>query len=245
MFTLVGEPTEVESAARRLATASGAAPRPDDHQGAHPRLGVLDVVPFVPFARWPEPLPRVLDQGTMAARNQFAGWLSSTFDIPCFLYGPFSSGEWRTLPEIRRHAFVDLAPDTGPPVPHPTAGATAVGARGLLIAYNLWLQGGDRRLAGRVARELRSPQVRALAFALDAGLQVSCNLVDPTMVGPAEVQRQVNRLLEGSGATIDHCELVGLLPAAVLHEIGRSRWPELGLDEAATIEARLDRPATG
>src|SRR5690606_8929667 len=119
-----------------------------------------------------------------------------------FVYGPE-----RSLPEVRRRAFVDLAPDAGPPTPHPTAGAVAVGARPVLVAYNLWLAEPDLELARRLARELRSPEVRALGLAVGEEVQVSMNLVAPERVGPADVYDRV------AGSTrIARAELVGLAP---------------------------------
>ena len=133
------------------------------HAGIHPRLGAVDVVPFVPLGAGP---PATARRGheALAARDRFAGWAGSTLDLPCFLYGPE-----RTLPEVRRSAFRSLAPDTGPR-PHPTAGATAVGSPPVLVAYNVWIAGEpgcDRTspsalsVARALAAELRGPSVRS------------------------------------------------------------------------------------
>ncbi len=109
------------------------------HHGVHPRLGALDVVPFVPLDGNGAPLSGDGDlSGAMAARDRFARWAGEALDLPCFLYGPE-----RTLPTVRKTAFHGLQPDTGPDRPHPTAGACAVGARPALLAYNLWLSTGD------------------------------------------------------------------------------------------------------
>ncbi len=218
VFTLAGAGTE--DAAR--AVASAAVDRLDlrTHVGVHPRIGVVDVVPFVD-----------LDGGddALRARTAFARWASRTLALPCFLYGPE-----RSLPDIRRHAFTWLLPDEGPREPHRTAGACAVGARGVLVAYNVWLAESDLALARRIAASVRSPAIRALGFAVGDRVQVSMNLIDPATTGPAEAYDAVNALAPVQGA-----ELVGLLPRWVLDRVDRRRWAELDLDDSKTIEARV------
>jgi glutamate formiminotransferase len=130
-------------------------------------------------------------------------------------------------------------PDTGPSEPHPTAGAAAVGARPVLVAYNLWLSpGAGLALARRVAASVRGPGIRALGLPVGESVQVSCNLVDPWAVGPGAVYDAVARGLEGEGAAVQRAELVGLIPRAVLERQPRHRWKELGLEDSGTIEAR-------
>jgi glutamate formiminotransferase / 5-formyltetrahydrofolate cyclo-ligase len=217
VLTLVGEEAPravtVEAVARLDLT---------EHVGAHPRFGVVDVVPFVPLAG-----ADLAD--AERARDEFARWAAVTLDLPCFLYGPD-----RDLPTIRRRAFVDLAPDAGPAEPHPTAGAVAVGARLPLVAYNLWVDASPAE-AREIARSLRGPAVRALAFALASGVQVSCNLVDPERFGPAQARDAV-----AERAHVRRAELVGLLPESVLRSVPAHRWTELDLDADRTIEARLE-----
>lgn len=200
-----------------------------DHQGAHPRLGVVDVVPFVPLSSLTSEHSTDLADA-IAARDRFAVWAGRDLALPCLLFGPE-----RSLPEVRRGAFRALRPDTGPATPHPTAGATAVGARGPLVAYNLWLVEPDVSLARELAAELRTPAVRALGLEVGARAQVSCNLIDPLRVGPAAVFDAVARRAE-----IDRAELVGLVPAAVLAATPARRWSELDLDTSRTVEARLE-----
>jgi glutamate formiminotransferase len=217
VFTLVGT-----DAPRRLAAAAVDHIDLRQHEGVHPRLGVVDVVPFAPLAG-----AALAD--AIAARDAFAAWLADEHAVPCFLYGPE-----RSLPEVRRRAFGELAPDVGPPVPHPTAGACCVGARPVLVAYNVWLAEPDLARAGEIAAALRSPTVRALGLACGDRVQVSMNLVAPEITGPAEAYDAVAALAPVAGA-----ELVGLVPAAVLDRIPPSRWATLDLEPVRTIEARL------
>ena len=219
VLTLVGEP-----AARAVARATVATLDLSDHEGAHPRTGVLDVVPFAP-------LGASTMEDAVAARDRFLQFAGTELDLPCFSYGPE-----RTLPEVRRGAFTQIPPDAGPARPHPTAGATAVGARPVLVAYNLWLTEPDLTVARRVAATVRSPAVRALGLAVGGRAQVSMNLIDPTRTGPAEVHDAVAGLVPIAGA-----ELVGLVPAAVLGAIPRHRWSELDVADDRTIEARLEQ----
>ncbi|MDP1820229.1 MAG: hypothetical protein Q8K58_10130, partial [Acidimicrobiales bacterium] len=106
VLTLVGE-----AAPRAVTTTAIELLDLRSHDGVHPRLGVVDVVPFIALAGSSR-------ADALAARDRFAAWLAATHVVPCFLYGPE-----RTLPEVRRGAFEALAPDVGPPAPHPRAGA--------------------------------------------------------------------------------------------------------------------------
>jgi len=222
VVTLAGD--GVEGAARAVTTEAVRRLDLHLHAGAHPRLGVVDVVPFVP-----------LGGSTMAeavaARDRFARWAAGDLGVPCFLYGPE-----RSLPQVRGTAFTGLAPDLGPPVAHPTAGAICVGARPVLVAYNVWLAG-DPAEAWRVAATVRGPHLRALGLDVGGRAQVSMNLVDPEALGP---DRAYDAVAAAAGpAAVVGAELVGLLPGAVLARVPPDRWAELDLDRSRTIEARL------
>ncbi len=250
VFTLAGPPDAVQEAARSLARMAVEVLDLSGHDGAHPRFGVLDVVPFVSLdglqtpRRQPQGQPNL--GPAIAQRDAFASWAGRALHLPCFLYGPLPGGQVRSLPEVRRGAFSALRPDAGPGAPHPTAGAVAVGARPVLVAFNIWLDGADLAVARELASSLRGPYVRALGFALASGIQVSCNLLDAVAVGPAEVYDRVATLLEATGserlrgAVIRRAELVGLIPAAAIERIPPTRWAELDLSPDRTIEARLD-----
>jgi glutamate formiminotransferase len=230
VFTLAG--STVAEAARSLAAAAVASLDLRTHAGVHPRLGVVDVVPFVP-------LGSTSMDAAVRARDEFAAWLAGSLGVPCFLYGPE-----RTLPEVRRGAWRTLAPDVGPTSPHATAGSCAVGARAVLVAYNVWLRGAGVDTARRVAGLVRARWpglVRSLGLEVGDGRagQVSCNLVAPEEVGPAEVFDLVAAAVGAGG--VERAELVGLVPASVLAAVPRSRWEELDLSDERTIEHRLSR----
>lgn len=217
VLTLVGT-----DAPRRLASLAVELLDLRDHTGVHPRIGVVDVVPFVPLDG------SALDDA-VAARDDFSRWAAAELGLPCFRYGPE-----RSLPDVRTHAFRDLRPDDGPSEPHPTAGACAVGARPVLVAYNLWLDG-DVADARAVAAHVRGDGIRALGLDVGGRSQVSMNLVEPLRVGPADAWDRV----VGLGARIEGAELVGLVPASVLSAVDEARWADLDLGPDRTIEARL------
>jgi glutamate formiminotransferase len=217
VFSLVGT-----DAPRRLARRAVAELDLRAHVGVHPRLGVVDVVPFVPLSG--EGLTEAL-----RARDEFASWAADELDVPCFLYGPE-----RSLPTIRRSAFTSLPPDVGPSEPHRTAGAMCVGAREPLVAYNVWLADDNLAMARRIASEIRSPDLRALGLRAGGAVQVSMNLVAPERLGPGDAFDLVS-----ARARIRRAELVGLIPQSVLRAVPPARWAELDLDADRTVEARV------
>jgi len=237
VLTLAGPADTVVPAARALAATAVARLDLRAHEGAHPRLGVLDVVPFVPYEPG-RPAPEDLSE-VAALRDDFARWLAAELGVPSFLYGPLPGGRTRTLPDIRRRAFSDLAPDFGPPRADPRTGATAVGARRVLVAYNVWVS--SAAVARRVAPLVRGPHVRALGLAVGRRAQVSCNLVDPGRHGPARLYDDVAALAAEAGGSVEGAELVGLVPAVVLAAVPRDRWAELGLSDDSTVESALAR----
>ncbi len=235
VLTLAGPGPDLETAVQSVARATLELIDLRHHDGVHPRLGALDVVPFVALGPGgvPDPLGGDLTPA-LEARDRFAAWAGAELALPCFVYGPE-----RTLPEVRREAFATLGPDTGPPRPRPGAGACAVGARPVLVAYNLWLTTPELPVARALAAAVRGPQVRALGLAVGGGTQVSCNLVDPLRYGPAQLYDAVARLAGDAGTEVARAELVGLVPAAVVDAVGPGRRRALDLAAERTIEARL------
>ena len=223
VLTLAGPDVEE----RAFAVVAAAIARIDirEHEGVHPRLGAADVVPFVPLGATP------IDDA-IAARDRAAARVAAELAVPCFLYGPE-----RALPDVRRRAFVTLEPDVGPPHAHPSAGACCIGARPVLVAYNLWLATPSTiNDARRIAGAIRQPGLRTLGLLVDGTPQVSCNLVDPTRLGPA-----VAYDLVASMARIERAELVGLVPATALAAVPAGRWEQLDLAPERTLEARLQQ----
>jgi glutamate formiminotransferase / 5-formyltetrahydrofolate cyclo-ligase len=239
VFTLAGPADLVSEAARALAAATLGRLDLRRHSGAHPRLGVLDVVPFVPYEPG-GPAPEDLT-AAVAQRDRFAHWLGQEKGVPSFLYGPLPGGRTRTLPEVRRLAFGPapggLSPDEGPAHADLRSGATAVGARRVLVAYNVWVSSAE--VARRVAPQVRGPAVRALGFAVGARAQVSCNLVDPGRYGPERLYARVAELVRAAGGEVGGGELVGLIPETVLASVPLDQRAELGLSEEVTLETRL------
>ena len=212
VVTFVGPPEPVRAAA--LASAAAAIERIDlrMHQGVHPRLGAIDVLPFVPLSGI------TLAECAEIARSTGAE-LAERFGLPVFFYEAASADE-HSLPFVRKSAFGTLAPDYGPSLPHPTAGASVVGARKPLIAYNVNLQTADLSAARIIARELRVlpdlPGLRALGLRLPSrGItQVSINITRPIETPLLRVFQYVERRALELGTSVTESEVIGALPAA-------------------------------
>ncbi|MGI8795920.1 MAG: glutamate formimidoyltransferase [Acidimicrobiia bacterium] len=238
VFTLAG-PAErdAEAAARSLARAVAERLDVSSHEGVHPRLGALDVVPFV-----------ALDGDTFVAvdaARAFAEWIAEELGVPAFLYGD-ADRDGRSLPDARRDAFTRRRPDHGPAHPHPRLGAVAVGARPPLVAVNCDLDRDDVILAREIAAQVRDrdgglPGVRALGFELASRgrAQVSMNVTRLPVCGVERACTAVRRLAYEGGADVEGVELVGLVPAAELERCTPEfvAWSGIGPDQ--TIEARL------
>jgi glutamate formiminotransferase len=238
VLTLAGPDTE--DAARALALAVAARLDVSQHAGVHPRIGALDVVPFV-----------ALGGSSRAAAADaaiaFGAWIGDELALPVYLYGDADPAR-RPLPEARRAARAGRAPEYGPRAPHPRLGAVAVGARPVLVAVNCELASDDLELARAIAREVRErdgglPGVRALGLRLASrgSVQVSMNLVDLERTGLQAACRTVHAAARAHGAEVTHVELVGLLPAAELARCDAAFLAATGIDDGRTIEARLRR----
>ena len=243
VFTLAGPGArDAEAAARKLGNAVAQRVSLVGHEGVHPCLGALDVVPFIALG------------GTVAERQiaglaarSFGRWWSETHGVPVFFYDE-ADPAGRPLPHIRDHAFKTRAPDMGPDAPHPTLGATAVGARPPLVAINCVLVTRDVDIARRIARRMRDrdgglPGVRALGFLLESErrAQVSMNLVDLDRTGVQEACLQVRDLALAEKTEVARVELVGLLPRRELDRCSDEFLAWSGLDADVTIEARITR----
>ncbi len=247
VFTLAGPSEQVAGAAMALARVAVERIDVSVHAGAHPRLGAVDVVPFVP-------LDDPTAGGLAAAADVARAWgerAAEELGVPVFFYGE-ADPQGRSLPDVRRTAFRERGPDFGPLEPHPTAGAMAVGVRPVLVAVNCELAAGvggledDLAVARMVAREVRErdgglPGVRALGFALSSKsrAQVSMNLIDLAETGVEAACEAVRRGVAERGGEVSGVELVGLLPAAELERCSGEFLAWSGLSSDRTIEARL------
>lgn len=232
VFTLINHAEDLERDVRGLIDAAFVELDLATHEGVHPRLGVVDVVPFVV-------LPPESPASAVRLRDHTARWIASSHHVPVFLYGPVATGE-RTLPYVRAHAFRDLSPDLGPAVADLHRGAVVVGARDILVAWNIWLSGVSLAQARLLARLVRRPGVRTLGLEVGDQVQVSCNLYDTSVAAPSQVYDEVASHLP-QGGVIERAELVGLIPKSLLDAEDPMRWSELGLSEAVTIESRLGK----
>ncbi len=248
VLTLAGEPEALHQGLLALFAAAVAGIDLNAHRGVHPRLGAVDVVPFVPLGDTPM-------AAAVAAAVRLAPEVAARFGMPVYLYEQAARVPGRrALAEIRRGGFEALpakladpawAPDFGPARVHPTAGATVMGARFFLIAFNAVLATADvgaaRAIAGRV-REAGGglPAVRAMGVPLASrGLaQVSMNLVDYRRTPPARALERVEAEAAAVGPGVVETEIVGLVPAAAVEGVG---WEDLKLPGPVPIlEERLN-----
>jgi len=227
----------------------------EQHTGAHPRIGAIDVVPFVPLGT-----TRMEECVDLARR--FGEQIARAFELPVYLYGEAAlRPDRRRLADVRRGQYEGLKaelgvdperdPDYGPRRPHPRGGAVAVGARKPLIAFNVNLATDDLTIAQHIAETIREssgglPAVQAMAVQLENPgqpryAQVSMNLVDWERTGIARVVNEVRRLARQFGADIDHCELVGLAPAGALLEVAADTLGLRGFSADQALELRLAR----
>ncbi len=255
VFTLVGAPDGVADAILRLFAA--ALPRIDlrTHRGEHPRMGAVDVVPFVPVRG-----VTMADCVALARRVGREVW--DRFRVPVYLYEEAATRpHCRDLSEIRRGEFEGFAekilreewsPDFGEPAVHPTAGATAIGAREFLIAFNVNLGTSDLKIAKAIAQAVRGSSgglryVKALGLTLEERgiVQVSMNLTNYRKTPLARVVEMVRAEALRYGVPVVGTEIVGLIPEQALfqaaaHYLGLERFsPDL------VLERRVDSALEG
>lgn len=226
VFTLIGEPAAVKAAVLAMFEQAVAHIDLRTHQGEHPRLGAIDVVPFVP-------IEGIDMAGCVALAKDVAREVALRFDVPIYLYEEASDNPSRkNLEDIRRGEFEGLArkmatpgwaPDFGPATPHQSAGATVIGARMPLIAYNINLNTDRLDVAKKIAAAIRQSSggfryVKAAGFMLeDRGIvQVSMNLTNYQKTPIFRVFDLVKREAARYGVTVLESEIVGLIPSAAL-----------------------------
>jgi glutamate formiminotransferase len=236
VFTFLGPPRAVEMAALALAAAALDAVDMRQHRGIHPRLGALDVVPFVPLRGL------AMDEAVAAARR-VGGALALSHQLPVYLYGAAATSRARRrLPAVRAGEYEGLPqkladpawhPDAGPARFDPRRGAVAVGARDVLVAFNVWLDSRDLEAARHVARAVREssgglPALQAMGVPLARRgvVQVAMNLLDHRRTSLPRAFDAVRAEAARHGIALGRSELVGLAP----REAFEGRTPEsLGL----------------
>ncbi len=227
VVTFVGPLDAAQEAAFRAMKKAAALIDLRTHQGAHPRMGATDVVPFIP-------LGETTTEECVAAAKALGERAGRELGIPVFLYADAAARpERRDLAAVRSGQFEGLRdaigtdpardPDFGPRKIHESAGCTAIGARFFLVAYNVNLATNDVALAKRIAKEIREkdgglPGVKALGFHLaDRDVaQVSMNLVDYRKTSPGVAYEEIRRRAEIAGVKVLESEVVGLVPQAAI-----------------------------
>ena len=224
VLTLAGEHGPVTEALERMVGTAIHEIDMDTHSGEHPRIGAVDVIPFVPLG------DTTMDDCVQLARA-FGERIATRFDLPVFLYANAASRAERVkLADVRRGQYEGLKeeivqhgrePDFGPPRLHPSAGAIAVGARPFLIAYNINLASDDVDLAKRIARRVREsggglPKVQANGFWIAElhRAQVSMNVLDFDVTPLWLVWETVRDVAAEDGVELAESELIGLAPLA-------------------------------
>ena len=222
-----------------------------EHEGVHPRIGAADVVPFVPL------YGSTMEECVRLART-LAARVGTELGIPVYLYERAATRSDRVrLADIRRGGFEGLRdaiatdasrrPDVGPARVHPSAGAVAIGARSLLVAYNVYI-GSARHIdiARRIAREIRessggSPGIRALGLVVNGQAQVSMNLVDIERTGLRDAWDAVRAAAARHGLEPTASEIVGLVPARAMRGTSAAELRLAGDAPDVILEHRLQR----
>ena len=248
VITFAGEAAAVEAAALALVSAAYAALDMRTHQGEHPRLGAVDVVPFVPLSG------TTMEECVAIARRVGAA-VAAAHGVPVYYYAKAATRPERVrLPDIRKPQYEGLqalmatthAPDEGPATLHPSAGAIVIGARPPLIAFNIELDTADVKIAKQIAKEIREssgglPAVQAMGFELTdpARAQVSMNLLDHTVTSLATVWREVEDRANAAGVRVLRGELIGLAPLEAMLEVARASLRLDGLVPTQIIEGHF------
>jgi glutamate formiminotransferase len=248
VITIVGEREAVEEAAIRGVGKAAELIDLNRHQGAHPRMGAADVVPFIP-------IEGVVLEDCVAMARHVGAEIWKRYQIPVYLYEAAAvSPERQNLENIRRGQFEGLRaeiatnparkPDFGEPRLHPTAGATVVGARKFLIAYNVFLNTPDVEIAKKVAKAVRFSSggmrfVKAAGFLVRGLAQVSMNLTDFEQTPVHRVFAVVKREAERYGVIPLSSEIVGLIPKKALEQTAEWFLQVENFDSSLILENRL------
>ncbi len=252
VFTMAGDAGPLKAAILALYERALDAIDLRTHQGEHPRLGAVDVVPFVP-------IEGATMQDCVALAKDVASAVASRFNVPIYLYEDASSNPMRkNLEDIRRGEFEGLAakmasegwaPDYGPTSPHPSAGASVIGARMPLIAYNINLNTDRIDVAKKIASAIRQSSggfryVKAAGFMLEDRkiAQVSMNLTNYQKTPIFRVFETVKREAARYGVSILESEIVGLVPSAALVGAAEFYLQLERFSEQQVLETKLRSP---
>jgi glutamate formiminotransferase / formiminotetrahydrofolate cyclodeaminase len=248
VITLVGEPEAVQEAVIRGVGKAAELIDLNFHEGAHPRMGATDVVPFIP-------IEGVTIEDCVAMARHVGEEIWKRHHIPVFLYeAAATSPERQNLENIRRGQFEGIRdeiatnparrPDFGEPVVHPTAGATVVGARKFLIAYNVFLNTTDVDIAKKIAKAVRASSggfrfVKGAGFPVRGLAQVSMNLTDFEQTPVHRVFEMVKREAARYGVLPQSSEIVGLIPKKALEQAAEWFLQVENFDSSLILENRL------
>ena len=249
VITLAGDAAPLKAAVLALFEAATAAIDLRTHEGEHPRMGAVDVVPFVP-------IEGVTMDDCVALAKDVGRTVAQRFNVPVYLYEEASANPLRkNLEDIRRGEFEGLAakmasegwaPDFGPAAPHPSAGASVIGARMPLIAYNINLNTDRLDVAKKIAAAVRFSSggfrfVKAMGVTLADRriVQVSMNLTNFEKTPILRVFDAVKREAERYGVNVLESEIVGLVPSAALVDVALSTLQLTGFNKNQVLETKL------
>ena len=254
VVTLVGEREAIQEAAIRGVGKAAELLDLTKHQGAHPRMGAADVVPFIP-------IEGVTIEDCVAMARHVGAEIAKRFQIPVYLYeAAATTPERQNLENIRRGQFEGIRaeiatnparkPDFGECCVHPTAGATVVGARKALIAYNVFLNTPDVDIAKKIAKAVRFSSgglrfVKGAGFLVRGLSQVSMNLTDFEQTPIHRVFEFVKREAERYGVTPLSSEIVGLIPKRALEQAAEWFLQVENFDSSLILENRLAAVMSG
>jgi glutamate formiminotransferase len=252
VITLLGAPGAVEEAAVRMAAVAAGAIDLREHRGVHPRIGALDVLPFVPLSGL------TMDDARESARR-VGDRLAREVGLPVYFYAHASDPPGRRLSVLRRGGFESLVPGFPPdrapdllppgwshPGIHPVAGAVCVGARPVLLAWNVDVEGFAPAELTEVAAELREsggglPGVRALGLVLQeqGRMQISMNVEDVGNHSPFKVFRALEDRVSDRGGRVVATEVIGMIPDELVFGAGADRLALLDRTPSRVLSSRL------
>ncbi len=248
VITFAGPPEAAAEAAFALCAQAVALIDLNQHRGEHPRLGAVDVVPFVPITG-----VTMSDAVELALALGVRVW--EVLRVPVYFYAQAARRPERVrLPDIRKGEYEGLArkmsdpvwaPDVGEALPHPTAGAVVVGARRPLIAYNINLTTADVDVAKKIARAVRESSgglvgIQAMGVTSAGGqAQVSMNVLDFATTSMAEAYAAVRREAQKYGADVVDSEIVGLVPLDALVDVARDALRLSAFERSQILETHL------